>query len=153
MSNGGMPRQVRIEYEGAVYHVMCRGDRREDIFRDAGDREMMLATLAERVGRTGWKMHAWVWMRNHYHLLIETPEPNLVQGMTWFQATYTTRFNARQQFRGHLFGGRYNRDYVERRWLVGWRHVEIGLAQVYTNVSLSRLRRGLLQILAEKDQS
>ena len=58
-----MPRQVRIEYEGAVYHVRCRGDRREDIFRDAGDREMLLATLAETVGRTGWKIHAWVWMR------------------------------------------------------------------------------------------
>ena len=102
-----MPRQVRSEYEGAVYHVMCRGDRREDIFRNDGDREMLLATLAETVGRTGWKVHAWVWMRNHYHLLIETPDPNLVRGMTWFQATYTTRFNALHQFRGHLFGGRY----------------------------------------------
>ena len=108
-----MPRQVRMEYEGAVYHVMCRGDRREDIFRDDGDRERMLATLAETVGRTGWKIHAWVWMRHHYHLLIETPEPNLVQGMTWFQATYTTRFNARHQFRGHLFGGRYKAVLVQ----------------------------------------
>ena len=102
-----MPRQVRIQYGGAVYHVICRGDQREAIFRDDRDREMMLSTLAEAAGRTGWKVHAWVWMSNHYHLLIETPEPNLVRGMTWFQATYTTRFNARHQFRGHLFGGRY----------------------------------------------
>ena len=51
-----MPRQVRIEFPGATYHVMCRGDRREDIFRDDGDREMMLATLAETVERTGWQV-------------------------------------------------------------------------------------------------
>ena len=76
-----MPRQVRIEFPGATYHVMCRGDRREDIFRDDGDREMMLATLAETVGKTGWQVHAWVWMSNHYHLVLETPEANLCAGM------------------------------------------------------------------------
>ena len=108
-----MPRQVRIEFSGAVYHVMCRGDRGEDIFRDDGDREMMVATLVETIGRTGWRVHAWVWMTNHYHLLVETPEPNLVSGMTWFQATYTTRFNARHQLRGHLFGGRYKAILVD----------------------------------------
>ena len=102
-----MPRQVRIEFPGATYHVMCRGDRREDIFRDDGDREMMLATLAETVGKTGWQVHAWVWMSNHYHLVLDTPEANLVKGMTWFQTTYTTRFNARHHLCGHLFGGRY----------------------------------------------
>ncbi len=109
-----MPRQVRIEFPGATYHVMCRGDRREDIFRDDGDREMMLATLAETVEKTGWQIHAWVWMRNHYHLLVETPEANLVKGMTWFQTTFTTRFNARHRLRGHLFGGRYKAVLVDR---------------------------------------
>ena len=109
-----MPRQVRIEFPGATYHVMCRGDRREEIFRDDGDREMMLATLAETVEKTGWQVHAWVWMSNHYSLLVETPEANLVKGMTWFQATYTTPFNARHHLRGHLFGGRYKAVLVDR---------------------------------------
>lgn len=57
---------------------------------------MMLATLAETVEKTGWLVHAWVWMSNHYHLLVETPEANLVKGMTWFQTTYTTRFKRRR---------------------------------------------------------
>ena len=108
-----MPRQVRIEFPGAMYHVMCRGDRRENIFLDDGDREMMLATLAETVGKTGWQVHAWVWMSNHYHLLVETPEANLVKGMTWFQTTYTIRFNARHHLRGPLFGGRYKAVLVD----------------------------------------
>ena len=61
---------------------------------------MMLATLAETVEKTGWQVHAWVWMSNHYHLLVETPEANLVIGMTWFQTTCFTRFNARHDLRG-----------------------------------------------------
>ena len=102
-----MPRQVRIEYAGATYHVMCRGDRREAIFADDRDRQRFLATLAEAVGKTGWRLHGYVLMSNHYHLLLETPAPNLVRGMTWFQTTYTTRYNSRHRTSGHLFGGRY----------------------------------------------
>lgn len=94
---------------------MCRGDRRDDIFRDDGDREMLLATLAEAVEKTRWQVHAWVWMSNHYHLLVETPEANLVKEMTWFQTTYTTRFNARHRLRRHLFGGRYSRAERDRQ--------------------------------------
>jgi len=89
-----MARQVRIQYEGATYHVMCRGDRQEAIFADDGDRRIFLASLAEAVAKTGWRLHAYVLMGNHYHLLLETPEPNLVRGMAWFQTTYTTRYNA-----------------------------------------------------------
>ena len=102
-----MPRKVRIQYAGAVYHVMCRGDRREAIFSDDGDREIFLATLAQMCGRTGMQVHSYVLMGNHYHLLLETPEPNLVAGMKWFQGTYTQRFNARHRLSGHLFQGRY----------------------------------------------
>ncbi len=102
-----MPRSVRIEYPGAVYHVMCRGDRREAIFVEDADREMFLATLADMCGRTGARVHSYVLMSNHYHLLMETPEPNLVAGMKWFQGAYTQRFNARQRLSGHLFQGRY----------------------------------------------
>jgi REP element-mobilizing transposase RayT len=102
-----MARSVRIEYAGAIYHVMCRGDRREAIFRDDQDREMFLATLAQMCGRTGHRVHGYVFMSNHYHLLLETPAPNLVAGMKWFQGTYTQRHNARHRLCGHLFQGRY----------------------------------------------
>ena len=102
-----MPRKPRVEYKGAVYHVMCRGDRQEAIFRDGTDRDLFLGTLWECSERTGWRIHAYVLMGNHYHLLLETPEPNLVAGMRWFQGTYTARFNARHRVCGHLFQGRY----------------------------------------------
>ncbi len=61
-----MPRQVRIEYEGAVYHVMCRGDHREAIFEDDTDREVFLATLAQACAKTGWRVHGYALMGNHY---------------------------------------------------------------------------------------
>ncbi len=73
-----MARGVRLQYPGAVYHVMCRGDRREAIFCQDIDRTMFLATLEEMCGRTGIVVHSYVLMSNHYHLLIETPEANLV---------------------------------------------------------------------------
>ena len=102
-----MARQLRIQYPGAVYHVLARGDRREDIVHDDSDREMFVATLAEVCKKTGWQVLAWVLMDNHYHWLIRTPQPNLVEGMKWFQNAYTRRFNARHKLWGHLFGGRY----------------------------------------------
>ena len=102
-----MSRPIRIEYAGAVYHVMARGNGGQPIYADDGDRQMWLATLGEAWRRTGWRIHAWVLMGNHYHLLLETPEPNLVSGMKWLQSTYTQRYNARHHQRGHLFQGRY----------------------------------------------
>lgn len=108
-----MPRQVRIEYEGATYHVICRGDRREPIYEDNTDREIHLATLAQASTKTGWRVHAYALMGNHYHFLIETPKANLVAGMTWLQSTYTKRYNARHQTSGHLFGDRYKAVLVE----------------------------------------
>ncbi len=92
---------------------MCRGDRREDIFGPAADRELFLRTLAEMCERCGILVHSYVLMSNHYHLLIETPQPNLVAGMKWFQGTYTQRFNARHRLCGHLFQGRYKAIPVE----------------------------------------
>ncbi|MEI6891891.1 MAG: transposase [Pontiella sp.] len=102
-----MPRKIRIEYEGAVYHVMCRGNRGDPIFRDDRDNQQFLDTLGDVCIRSGWKVHAYVLMGNHYHLLLETPEPNLVAGMQWLQGTYTRRFNVRHKEWGHLFQGRY----------------------------------------------
>jgi len=102
-----MPRQVRLEYEGAVYHVMNRGDRREDIVRDDKDRERFVETLGEACQKTGWQVHAYCLMRNHFHLVVETPRANLCIGMQWLLGTFTARFNRRHRLFGHLFSGRY----------------------------------------------
>ena len=76
-----MARKARVEFEAAVYHVLDRGDRREAIFKDDTDRLRFLETLGEACARTGWHVHAFVLMSNHYHLMIETPQANLVAGM------------------------------------------------------------------------
>ena len=102
-----MARKLRIEYPGAIYHLMNRGDRREPIFKDETDRQGFLDTLGEACAKTGWQVHAYVLMLNHFHLVIETPQPNLVAGMKWLLGTYTSRFNRRHKLFGHLFSGRY----------------------------------------------
>ena len=76
-----MARKLRVEYPGAIYQVMNRGDRREAIFRDDRDRETFLAALGEACSKTGWQVHAFCLMKNHFHLVIETPQGNLVAGM------------------------------------------------------------------------
>jgi len=108
-----MARRLRVEYPGAVYHVMNRGDRREPIARTEQDREMFLDTLAETCEKTGWQVHAFCLMPNHFHLVVETPGANLVSGMKWFLGTYTSRFNRRHRLVGHLFSGRYKSLFVE----------------------------------------
>src|SRR6266511_1885531 len=108
-----MARSIRIEIPGAFYHVMARGNRREAIFLDDNDRRFFLETLGEACGKTGWRVHAWVLMGNHYHVCVETPEPNLVAGMQWFQNTLTRRFNVRHRKWGRLFGDRYKAVIVE----------------------------------------
>ena len=102
-----MARKVRVEYEGAIYHVMSRGNRREKICRGDRDRGEFLRALGEVCARTDWQIHAWVIMPNHFHLLVETPRANLVFGMKWLLGTYTMRFNRRHALTGHLFAGRY----------------------------------------------
>jgi REP element-mobilizing transposase RayT len=102
-----MARALRIEFEGAAYHVMARGNQGKPIFADDQDRELWVKTLAEACEKTGWRIHAYVLMANHYHLLVETPEGNLVAGMKWLQGTYTQRYNGRHSVFGHLFQGRY----------------------------------------------
>jgi putative transposase len=102
-----MPRKPRIQYEDAIYHLMNRGDRREDIFHTDDDRQLFLKTLGEACSRTGWQVHAYCLMRNHFHLVVETPRANLVAGMKWLLSTYTARFNRQHRYFGHLFSGRY----------------------------------------------
>ena len=98
-----MARKPRIEFAGAVYHVLSRGDRGEAIYQDDEDRLLFLRFLGEVCERTGWLIHAFILMTNHYHILLETPEANLVVGMKWLQGIYTQRFNLRHGLRGHLF--------------------------------------------------
>ena len=108
-----MPRHLRLEFPGAFYHVMARGNRRETIFHNDDDRRFFLATLSEACAMTGWRVHAWVLMGNHYHLFIETPEANLVAGMSWLQNTVTRRHNVRHAEWGRLFGDRYKAVLVD----------------------------------------
>ena len=108
-----MARKLRVQYEGAIYHVMNRGDHREDIFRDDKDRQLFLHTLGQASAKTDWQIHAWCLMRNHFHLVVETPKANLVDGMKWFLGTYTSRFNRRHKLFGHLFSGRYKSLFVD----------------------------------------
>ena len=128
-----MARSVRIEYEGAYYHVMARGNRRKAIFRDDDDRKFFLACLSECCEKTGWKVHAWVLMGNHYHLFIETPEANLVAGMKWLQNTVTRRHNVRHRKWGRLFGDRYKSVLVEGEaanyYMTLWDYVHLNPAR------------------------
>ena len=92
---------------------MNRGDRREAIFRTNLDRRLFLETLGQACLKTGWQVHALCLMSNHFHLVVETPNGNLVAGMKWFLGTYTSRFNRRHKLFGHLFSGRYKSLIVE----------------------------------------
>ena len=108
-----MPRALRVEYPGAVYHVMDRGDRQERIFLDDVDRQDWLKTLAEACQKTGWQVHACCLMSNRFHAVIETPGANLVEGMRWLQSAYTIRLNHQHKLFGHVFSGRYKVLLVE----------------------------------------
>lgn len=110
-----MARPLRIEYPGAIYHVLSRGDRREAIFRTGADRKLFLDLLAQTCRRTGWQIHAYCLMGNHFHLVVETPRGNLSAGMQWLLGSYTQRFNRRHRLWGHLFGGRYKALLVDGR--------------------------------------
>src|SRR5205807_1035381 len=138
-----MARPLRIEYPGAVYHVMARGNQGRPIFKDDQDRKRFLETLQESGQKTGWLIHAYVLMANHYHLLVETPEGNLVAGMKWLQGTYTQRYNGRHEVFGHLFQGRYKAVIVDGQ--------DANYLQfVSTYIHLNPARAGLIRIGQEK---
>ncbi|MGQ0666059.1 MAG: REP-associated tyrosine transposase [Nitrospiraceae bacterium] len=109
-----MARPLRIEFPGAVYHITSRGNARQDIVVDDRDRTQFLAGLAQVVDRHGWRCHAYCLMDNHYHLLVETPAPNLSQGMRQLNGPYTQAYNRRHQRVGHLFQGRFTAILVEK---------------------------------------
>jgi putative transposase len=109
-----MTRPLRLEFAGALYHLTARGDRQGAIFDDDQDRLVFLDLLAKEVLQQGWVLYAFCLMGNHYHLLLETPEPNLVQGMRRLNGVYTQAFNRRHRRVGHVLQGRYKSILVDK---------------------------------------
>jgi len=109
-----MARPLRLEFPGACYHLTARGDRQEPIFEDDTDRLIFLDLLAKEVLQQGWVLYAFCLMGNHYHLLVETPEANLVQGMRRLNGVYTQAFNRRHGRVGHVLQGRYKSILVDK---------------------------------------
>jgi putative transposase len=109
-----MARPLRIEFCGALYHVMSRGNERKPIARDDNDREKRLDWLRRTVETYGWRLHVFVLMRNHEHLFVETPEANLSAGMQYLNGSYTSYFNRRHRRSGHLFQGRFKGHLIEQ---------------------------------------
>lgn len=102
-----MPRPIRLEYPGALYHVTCRTNRGEPVFGEAAAAAHFLEELGAACAKTGWRVHAWCLLPDHAHVVLETPQPNLVSGMKWWLGTFTNRHNRRRGLSGHLFAGRY----------------------------------------------
>ncbi len=109
-----MARPLRLEFAGAVWHITSRGNERKEIFRDDEDRSLFLRLLARMACRFTWRIHAFVLMGNHYHLLLDTPEPTLSRGMRELNGIYTQRFNRRHERVGHLLQGRFKGILVQR---------------------------------------
>ena len=109
-----MARPLRIEYEGALYHVTARGNERRKIYFTKGDYRKFLEYVAEAKERYGIQVHSYVLMSNHYHLIVETPEANLSKAMHDINGSYTTYINKKRERSGHLFQGRYKSIVVDK---------------------------------------
>lgn len=132
-----MPRKPRIEYAGAIYHVLNRGNYQTDIFSVSDSAEVFERTLFECCDRFGWQLYAYVIISNHYHLAIQTVEANLCVGMQWLQSTFGNRFNRIVNKRGHVFQGCYKALLVEDN---GY------LLQVVNYIHLNPVRAGLVTL-------
>jgi REP element-mobilizing transposase RayT len=117
-----MARKLRLEFPGAVYHVINRGNYRRDVFAAEKTKAAFERCLFQACERSGWLLHAYVVMRNHYHLALETPKGNLVIGMQWLEATFANRFNRLRGEHGHLFQGRYKALLVDEESSLQWLH-------------------------------
>jgi REP element-mobilizing transposase RayT len=135
-----MSRSWRIEYEGALYHLLSRGNEGKDIFDDDGDRASFLYTVGEMSERFEMSVYAYVLMRNHYHLMVRTERANLKKAMHWFGTTYTQRFNMRHSRNGHLFQGRYKSILVQN---------DAYLLQLSCYIHRNPLRAALVKRLAD----
>lgn len=132
-----MARKPRIQFAGAHYHVINRGNYRQDVFELASTAQAFEKCLFEVCDQAGWRLHAYTLMRNHFHLAIETPRGNLAEGMHWLQCTFATRFNRFRSERGHLFQGRYQAIIVQPG---------AHLAQVVNYIHLNPVRAGIVTI-------
>jgi putative transposase len=108
-----MARPLRVEYPGAFYHVINRGNAGEKLFKSNRDREKFLIYLEKAVERFSLKIHAYCLMNNHFHILLETPLPNLSQSIQWINVSYAGYFNRKHQRNGHLFQGRFKSILVD----------------------------------------
>jgi putative transposase len=135
-----MARPLRLALAGALYHVTSRGDRREAIYFDDDDRERWLELFAQVCKRYNWVCHAWCQMSNHYHIVIETVEGNLSQGMRQLNGVYTQSNNRKYQRVGHVFQGRYKAIIVEK---------ESYLLELARYVVLNPLRARMVQSLTD----
>ena len=135
-----MPRKPRIEYEDAIYHVMNRGNYRDDIFLVKNSGAVFEKTLFETCGRFGWVLQAYIAMSNHYHLALQTPDTNLAKGMQWFQSTFGNRFNRLINQHGHIFQDRYKALLIEsNQWLSD--HLNMGSIYTISRVVAHENRR------------
>lgn len=130
-----MARKLRIQFPGALYHVINRGNYRRDLFGTIGARRAFENTLWEACSLFGWRLHAHVIMSNHFHLAVETPQADLVEGMHWLQGTFATRFNRFRKERGHLFQGRYQAILIED---------SAALVRVVDYIHLNPVRAGIV---------
>ena len=135
-----MARAWRIEYEGAYYHLLSRGNERRDIFLCDEDRRLFLDTIAECCERFEIELFSYVLMSNHYHLLLRTRRANLSKAMQWFAGTYTRRFNNRHGRSGHLFQGRFKSILVQN---------DAYVLQLSCYIHRNPLRAGLVRRLAD----
>jgi REP element-mobilizing transposase RayT len=152
-----MARKLRYEEEGGLYHVINRGNYRNAVFGSVGAAQAFEKTLWEAVRLNGWRLHAYVLMSNHYHLALETPSPNLVDGMHWLQSTFATRFNRFRNERGHLFQGRYQALAVENAAalsaVVDYIHLNPVRARIVTLDLLEGFRWSSLRRFLRGDQA
>lgn len=133
-----MARPLRIEYPGAWYHVTCRGNERRNIFRDDADRNKFLDILSTNLKLYRVELHSYVLMRNHFHLILMTPEANLRKFMQRFNTTYTVYFNRRHRRIGHLFQGRYKAILIEKDEYLGElsRYIHLNPVRIKDNSQL-----------------
>jgi len=108
-----MPRKLRVQFPGAIYHVTIRGNGREDIFADDHDRERFLRRLAESLETYGVRLYLFCLMSNHVHLVLETPRGNLSRFMQSVETGYTVYYNFRHNRSGHVLQGRYGAKLVD----------------------------------------
>ncbi len=109
-----MSRPLRLEFAGVIYHITSRGNSRNLIYLQDDDFELFLQILANVCERYNWVVHAYCLMSNHYHLLVETPDANLSQGMRQLNGVYTQSRNRKHHRVGHLFQGRYKAILVDK---------------------------------------